>query len=244
MSDENSAEVVNPDQPIGDPEWGYSFNFSPGPREILHEFAGDNDIEGALCPHCQTPLTRLLSLDSEDQVLRLDPSRLPVVHLLYCWTCSIPFGEFCYRINDDGSIHILRLPPRLPKSEHGLKGPYDGYTGVFPRRKISLHFLDAKAQGQLRRWWQGTDPDTDNLGKLAEPRHQLGGFPFIYNPVKTECPECKQDMPLFAAICNDATGNNPWNTASGDTFVDNGGVQMIFHLCRTCSIVSAYHSCD
>jgi hypothetical protein len=241
---EGTEMVTNLDQPAGNPEWGYSLNFTPSQDEVPHDFCGENNIAGAFCPNCDRPLTRLLSLRANDPVLNLDPGRLAVVHLVYCWTCSIPFGEFCYRMEREGSIKILKLPPRQPKAEHGLEGPYDGYSGVFPHRQISLEFVSAEAQLTLRQWWQSTDGDTERLGDLAEPRHQVGGYPFIYNPCRTKCPECDQDMPLFAAVCNDASGNDPWKTKSNETFVDNGGVQMIFHFCRKCSIVSAYSSCD
>jgi hypothetical protein len=97
---------------------------------------------------------------------------------------------------------------------------------------------------KLRRWWQSTEADIDILEGLDEPRHQVGGNPFIYNPIKTNCPECGREMPLLAAICIDAAGNNPWRKNANETFVGNGGVQMVFHLCRNCSIVSSYSSCD
>jgi hypothetical protein len=58
------------------------------------------------------------------------------------------------------------------------------------------------------------------------------------------CPVCSTEMPLLAAICDDATGNDPFGVEVENSFVGNGGVQMIFHLCRECSVVSAYHSCD
>jgi hypothetical protein len=235
---------INPDQPFGEPEWGYWLNFNDHGDQVLHDFCGEHNIVGAFCPNCERPFTRLLSLTTNDTVLNLDPDRLAVVHLLYCWTCSIPFGDFCYRIRRDGAIDLLTLPPRQREAEHGLEGPYDGYTGVFPHRKVSLEFISDQAQSALRTWWHSTQGDIDKLGDLGEPRHQVGGYPFIYNPRKTKCPECDQDMPLFAAVCNDAAGNDPWRTTAHETFVDNGAVQMIFHLCRKCSIVSAYHSCS
>jgi hypothetical protein len=243
MSNENSRAITNPDQPAGNPEWGYWLNFTPGPDAVLHDFCGKNDIAGAHCPNCDLPLLRLLSLHANDPVLNLDPDRFSVVHLLYCWTCSIPFGEFCYKVDQDGSVRLLRLPPRS-EYEHGPDGPVDGYTGQLPHRQVSLEFISGEDQLALKQRWESTRDDIDILRGLDEPRHQVGGYPFIYNPIRIVCPECSQDMPLFAAICNGATGNDAWKTTAEDSFVGNGGVQMVFHLCRNCSILSAYSSCD
>jgi hypothetical protein len=244
MANENDPAPTNPNQPIGDPEWGHSLNFKPGPNEVLHDFCGENDIVGGSCPNCKRPLTRLLSLHAKDPILNLDQNRFSVVHLVYCWTCSIPFGNFSYKIGKNGSIKTLNLPPRQPDAEHGLEGPYDGYTGMFPNKQVSLESIDADDQLKLRQYWHSTDAEIAIRDGLDEPRHQVGGYPFIYNSVKTDCPECGRDMPLFAAICNDARGNDPWRQTANETFVGNGGVQMIFHLCRKCSIVSAYSSSD
>ena len=60
MANENDPAPTNPNQPIGDPEWGHSLNFKPGPNEVLHDFCGENDIVGGSCPNCKRPLTRLL----------------------------------------------------------------------------------------------------------------------------------------------------------------------------------------
>jgi hypothetical protein len=125
----------------GNPEWGYKLNFSPAGSEVLHEFCGEHNISGAVCPNCDKPLLRPLSLDAKDPVLNFDEARHPIVHLLYCWTCSIPYGEFSYRIGEDGSVKILQVPPRKPDSEFGPEGPYDGYTGVFRNCHVALQPL-------------------------------------------------------------------------------------------------------
>lgn len=244
MLNQNDQAPSNPDQPVGDPEWGYSLNFNPSPNEALHDFCGENDVAGGSCPNCARSLTKLLALHAKDPLLNLDRDRLSVVHLVYCWTCSIPFGEFSYKVEKDGSVTILSFPPRQPDAEHGLKGPYDGYTGIFPKIEISLKSIEAKDQMNLRQRWESNDREIDVPEGFDEPRHQVGGFPFIYNPIKTNCPECSRDMPLFVTICNDAHGNDPWRQPATETFVGNGGVQMVFHFCRKCSIVSAYSSSD
>jgi len=220
-------------QSIGNPEWGYKLNFSPTDGLVYHDFCGPHNIAGAACPHCEKPLLRLLTLNSLDTKLNLDPARHPMVHLLYCWTCSIPFDEFTYRINSDGGIKILQTPPRKgPDIEFGPQGPYDGYTGVFKGFKVSLEPLPENIHEELL------------AGEGAFNGHQIGGHPFIYNPANVFCLSCSQEMPLLASFSDNATAAEGFNENASETFVNNSGVQMVFHLCRRCSIVSAYHSCD
>jgi hypothetical protein len=227
------------EQSKGNPEWGYDLNFSPVETEVSHHFCGENDIPGALCPNCNKPLLRLLSLDANDKRLNLDPARHPMVHLLYCWTCSIPYGEFTYKIMDSGGVELLKTPPRHDY-EFGAKGPYQGFTGKFAGRKVALQPISAEQQEKQIAHHRGDSKIDRHLG----PAHQVGGYPKIDNPSKTFCPLCTNEMPLLAAICDDATGNNPNKAVGNDTFTSNCGVQMIFNFCRSCSVVSAYHSCD
>jgi hypothetical protein len=227
-------------QSKGNPEWGYKLNFSPSLSDVLHDFCGQHNIDGAICPNCKKPLLRLLSLHARDRALNLDETRYPTIHLLYCWTCSIPYGEFSYQINRDGSVQLLRLPPRRPESEFGPQGPYEGFTGSFPARQVALQPLSDTEQQELEaRQAAQADHNPD-----AYFGHQVGGYPFIYNPSKAFCPKCSKEMPVLAAICDDATGNEKFSDEPKDTFTYNGGVQMLFQFCRDCSIVTAYHSCD
>jgi hypothetical protein len=224
-------------QSIGNPEWGYWLDFSPTPYQIKHLFCGENNIVGGNCIYCQKPLLRILTLDASDHVLNMDATRHPAVHLFYCWTCSIPYDEFSYKIKQDGSIEILKLPKKN-LGELGMEGPYEGYTGVYPLKQVSLIPLTEEEQkqeltGSLR------DLDRD----IGKGRHQIGGFPYIFNPVKIDCLQCRQEMPLLACIEDNAIGNGFVKDES-NSFVGNSGVQMLFHFCRNCSIVSATHSCD
>jgi|HubBroStandDraft_4_1064222.scaffolds.fasta_scaffold01806_3 hypothetical protein len=234
--------IENNAQSKGNPEVGNWLNFSANPTDTLHDFCGPHDIAGAHCPNCNKPLMRLLSLDAKDERLRFDPVRQPVVHLLYCWTCSIPFGEFTYKVTSDGSVELLQVPPRKPEMEFGQEGPYEGYTGVFPHRQVSLQPLTADEEKQLRA--RVVDDFDDGDEDLFTPRHQVGGYPFIYNPSKTSCPLCSSEMPLLAAICDSSIGNDAFGIEPENSFTGNGGVQMLFQFCRDCSVVSAYQSCD
>jgi hypothetical protein len=224
----------------GIPEWGYKLDFSPATSQVLHEFCGQHEIPGAVCPNCNKPLLRLLSLHSKDPLLDFDCKRHPSVHLLYCWTCSIPYGDFSYEINSDGSVKLLEIPRRQPESEFGPEGPYDGYTGVFPAHHVALKPLSDAEQQRLKAR-QGEDAPDDIDTYFG---HQVGGYPFIYNPMKASCPKCSKAMPVLAAICDSATGNTDFSDEPGETFTGNSGVQMVFQFCRGCSVISAYHSCD
>jgi hypothetical protein len=219
------------------PEWGFSLNFDPGPGDVVHEFCGPHEIEGATCPNCSKPLLRLVSLSSTDKRLNVDPARTPTVHLLYCWRCSIPYGVFSYLIREDSGIELLELPP-TNEYAFGPKGPYDGYTGTFPLKKVGLAPL-SEEEHQKQKVAQS---DVDLALELYPQQHQIGGSPVILNPMPMTCPTCSKESPFFALICDDASGNAPGDVPASQSFTDNVGVQMVFHFCRGCSVVSAYHS--
>lgn len=227
-------------QSKGNPEWGYKLNFSPSASGHQHDFCGPHDIRGAICSNCNKPLLRLLSLSASDPVLNFDPTSYPVVHLLYCWTCSIPYGEFSYQIDRDGGVKLVEIPPRQPESEFGPEGPYDGFTGLFPAHRVALEPLTDTEQEALetRQAEDGYDNSDLYFG------HQVGGYPMIYNPWKAFCRKCSKEMPLLASICDDAAGNGNFSDEPEKTFTGNNGVQMVFSFCRDCALVTAYHSCD
>ncbi len=224
----------------GLPEWGYSLNFTPNNPAALHDFCGTHNIRGAQCPYCARPLLRILSLSTRDTKLELDPAKLNAVHLLYCWTCSIPYGEFSYRLLNDGGIEILQIPP-IHRYAFGADGPYEGYTGLFPLQRVALEPLPKEDQEQLR---DAAVKHAEPKGNLATPQHQVGGYPFIFNPSLVSCPSCSREIPLLAAICDDASGNAVEEAHAQDTFTGNYSTQMIFHYCRDCAVVVAYHSND
>src|SRR5216684_1109247 len=92
---------------------------------------------GRNLPDCSKPLLRLISLSATDPRLNLDPAKTSVVHLLYCWTCSIPYGVFSYHLRPNGSVELLDLPAPF-ETAFGPNGPYDGYTENFPLRTVGL----------------------------------------------------------------------------------------------------------
>jgi hypothetical protein len=207
----------------------------------MHEFCGPNEIENARCPNCPRPLLRILSLSGTDPRLNLDPSKTPAVHLLYCWTCSIPFGIFSYRILRDGGVQLLQVPETHAYA-FGPDGPYDGYTGHFPLKKVGLTRLRQDEQ----RGQRAAQRDLDSaLELLLRQEHQIGGFPVIANSQEMICPVCSHTSPLLAAISDSASGASVGSPVPvQETFTSNCGVQIVFHFCRGCSVVLAYHSCD
>jgi hypothetical protein len=223
-----------------DPEHGFRLNFGPSPSEIAHKFCGTDEIKGAGCPNCFKPLLRILSLAADDPRLNLNSSRLRSIHLLYCWTCSIPFGIFSYRIAEDGSVEVLGLPPAYEYA-FGSDGPYDGYTGLFPLKRVGLIPLTEDEQRQ-----QMAARSDGVASKFSIQDHQIGGFPAIANPERIVCPVCSSESPLLAVISDDASGNPSTRVKvpAEESFTDNAGTQMAFHFCRNCSVVSAYHSND
>jgi hypothetical protein len=227
-------------QSAGSPEVGYWLNFSPPPGTLTHEFCGSNAVPGAQCPNCERPLLKLATFSADDPALMLDRARITSLPLFYCWTCSIPYGEFRYKVLADGSIQILNYLETYDGA-FGPDGPYDGYTGQFQAKRFRLEPQTDEEQTELKLRFEGTD--SESAGDLNDPRHQVGGFPMIYNPQTDQCPQCGEEMPTLAAIADNAKGNGYAKTAE-ESFTDNSGVQTVFLFCRNCSVVSAYHSCD
>jgi hypothetical protein len=227
-------------QSAGVPATGYWLNFALPPGVHLHELCGPNAIPGADCPNCKRPLLKLAVFSAADPVVMLDPARIPSLPLLYCWTCAIPYGEFRYSIQPDGSVQILTFLDKY-EDAFGTDGPYDGYTGQFPSTSFCLVPQSEEEQHSLRARSEGTEEELPY--GLDFPRHQVGGDPMIYNPQSDICPRCGKNMPTFAAIADNTRGNGDAKSVS-ESFVDNSGVQTVFLLCRSCSVVSVYHSCD
>lgn len=224
---------ANPPQP-------YIVTFS-GPLEARpHRFCPSPNVPGAECPNCKKPLVHLLSLQT-DQLPFWSAHSPAAIHLLYCWTCAIPYDSFSYRIHPDGSIEILHYLDRYSDC-FGPSGPYEGYTGVFPESRVGLRALSDVEQGIARQILVG-EIVPEEYRYLTEPVHQIGGFPMIYNPQEVACPACAQGAPFFATICDNAVGEQ----SQFDpllSFTGNCGVQMVFHWCTSCAVMTAYHSCD
>lgn len=225
---------------ISQPSRGYWVSYLPEDKpndpEYRHLFCGPHNVSGAWCAICQKPFLRYLSLDTSDPSLGLHNMAVCSLPLFYCWTCQS--GSLQYRLAGPNAIEIIY---------HDTDGlalgfPYADYPDFFPEATVTLSDLTKEEQQVLRDinadlrpnhdYWKGSKP-------LGICRHQVGGEPYLVQ-LDTEyemlCPGCGKHMPFLYAAgddCLDPRG-----------FVDNQFVQVIFHLCRACGIVSCFNQCD
>lgn len=227
-------------QPFVIPEQGHWIRFC-GQDEadpFEHAFCGAHNIPGAECPNCRTPLLRLLTLDLADARLQLASLSCPKLHLLYCWTCNEQAFPYVYSFDSDGGVSVIQA---------GLRGrarnfPYSDYPEYFPAQPIRLVPLTREDQDVLTRI--GCDPRSDEsfilqerYPELATPHHQVGGRPYLIQDFWMDtCPQCSAPTPMLAAISDDTGGEHE--------FTDNPFVQVVFHLCTACQIVSVKNICD
>ena len=205
--------------------------------EYRHYFCGAHEIAGAHCPNCHKPLLRFLSLDVSDVRLCLDDSPFCALPLLYCWRCPVSEEVFSYKLNADGSVVLLSHGEGKPAPDW----PYEDYPDCFPGVPARLLRINEEAQrilrmlnkGEYEREWIQRHPG------LFEPRHQYGGEPLLMQldtAYSIECPSCRSHMPFLASIghdCLDPRG-----------FVTEPSVQVVYHYCRRCQVVSTFNQCD
>lgn len=223
------------------PERGYLLTFAEDSALGPHRMAGVNSIPGAGCPNCNKPLLRLLTLDTSQLPFRLIPSPPPFIHLLYCWTCAIPYAPLVYRLDAEGGVELLDYRKEC-EGAFGIEGPYDGYTGEFREVRVGLRGLtdEQEEQALIVRAGGECPPGEWYLDSML---HQIGGFPKIYNEQEPDCLVCGQPAPFLATICDNSEGQDTQEDQQ-KTFTGNSGVQMVFHYCGPCRVVTAYHSCD
>lgn len=218
------------------PGQGFSVVLAPSARNHDHRFCGDHRIEGAVCPNCDKPMLRVMSLDTADARLELQDLGVPAVHLLFCWTCNLAQGESAYELREDGGIRWVSY----------LRGgverdfPYPDYPPAFPGTGLELEALSREDQATLIRLNEGSlDPSKLDVSRapLCQPAHQIGGEPFfVQSPPAELCPVCWEPM-LFLASVADAT-------LDGRGFTGNSGVQQLYMLCRKDRIVTTLQQCD
>ncbi len=195
-------------------------------------FGGEHHIIGAICPNCHQPLLRLFSINLSTI---LPNSPIQIVHCLFCWRCGIAQDIFSYQMSDN-QIKILHY--RLGASEPDF--PYCNYPAFFPQRNLYFVRISEQSQkiicdvnSQQVDFWLASQHNS----QLIRPQHQLGGEPYFVNsPYQLICPLCNSAMPFLLSV-SDHSG-----THAG--FTGNEYVQMIFHLCNPCQVISAYQMCD
>lgn len=223
------------------PEHGYLLTSPGDPKVGPHRMGGTQSIRGADCPNCKKPLLRVLTIDTSRSPFALTPSPPKFIHLLYCWTCAIPYGPLAYRLETDGAVELIEYLKEYD-GVFGPEGPYDGYTGKFREVCVGLEALTEEEEELALLVWAGAEspPGKPHLGDI---QHQIGGFPTIFNPQEPNCPGCGAPAPFLATICDNAEGQGLQEDVM-KTFTDNCGVQMVFHYCGPCRVITAYHSCD
>jgi hypothetical protein len=207
-------------------------------RGYAHHFCGEQHIEGANCPNCNKPLLCFLRIDTSDPRFGLDTGNASFIPLLYCWTCNIAQDEFYYRPLKDGSIEI---------AEYGHGGvavdfPYENYPVHFPGSKAELLSITSDAQAAIRRVNSG-DLALSSMRReypgIYGCQHQLGGEPFLIQrdpDYELDCPKCKKVMPFLASIAD--------NCLDPRGFTENDGVQVLYHYCKACNMLGAFHAVD
>lgn len=200
-----------------------------------HILCGYQNIAGAVSPNSGRRLLQLALLNTTDQRLELQTASFEVLPLLYSWTCDISQGTFTYRVGP-GKVDLLDFQQGQAYSDF----PYESYPDAFPPLSMALSPIDANDQQIIL---QLNDRDARRASPhqrtdLDHPRHQVGGIPRLMQDEEfsLKCPHCTSEMPMFASIA-DANG-----TPRG--FTNNPYVQVIYHLCRACWVISCYNICD
>ncbi len=221
------------------PQQGYSVRLTPKQpdAEFRHLFCGKHNIAGGICPNCQKPLLRFLTLDCKDQRLEIDSSDLEEVHLLFCWSCNIAQRPFAYSL-EDHKVSLLQFGRGGTASDF----PYEHYPVFFPEWKVILEPISTEQQKAIILLNEGREDECGEVvyrEKLNVPRHQIGGVPLLLqfdDQDLLKCPHCRKIMPFFAEIGDD--------TGGAGAFTGNKFVQVIYSLCRKCRVVGCYQACD
>jgi hypothetical protein len=200
------------------PTQGYFMVPAKGsPSHDGHILGGSQSIAGAVSPNSGKPLLQLAQLNTDDRRLELETAKFASLPLLYSWTCDIHRSPFTYRVEPD-RVELLSFQEGRTYTDF----PYENYPEAFAPVPMNLAPVGAK----------------DRHAASDEPQHQLGGTPTLMQDVEPDlkCPGCAGEMPLFAAIAND-NGTPPG-------FTDNPYVQVVYHLCRECWVITCYNMCD
>ena len=205
-----------------------------------HKFCGPNDLRGASCPNCNKPLLVFLSLDVRDPKLEILDSPFDAFPLLFCWTCNIAQVElFSYRVLKDGSVYLLDYGEGGAATEFPGT-PYDNYPDYFPSVHVTLEEISDGDQEIIKRMMKDDNYFVKHMNdypRLSECSHQIGGEPFLVQPLmRMNCPLCGKAMPFFASIGDDSGDNTG--------FTKNPYVQVIYYYCRNCHLISSYAQCD
>ena len=169
----------------------------------------------------------------------------------------IKVAPFFYRIGGDGSVQLLQYSKEvdLPRTWNNGFGA-GNYPVAFPASPVSLlpisvQFLEYIDLVNLRpdldeADWSMDEEDDKKYEKLGEAEeavserrgdwHQYGAEPILAivpgNSYSIRCPLCDSVMPFLALVADANT--------SPQGFTGDSCWQMVFHLCRTCTVIAAY----
>lgn len=169
----------------------------------------------------------------------------------------IKIAPFLYRIGEDGAIQLLQYRKGISPDLQWYNG-FDGsnYPVSFPSASASLVqisplFLEYIALINIRpnldeTAWSQVKEDNEQWEKLGQAEeaitqadddwHQYGAEPILAivpgNAYSIRCPLCDCVMPFLSLVADANT------TPEG--FTGDSCWQMVFHLCRTCTVVAAY----
>jgi hypothetical protein len=224
-----------------------------------HSVGGKNDLPGAFCAPCKRPLLLMKSIDVRDSRLGL---RLPQgrhervirrpgkhlerdlfdIPLLYCWSCG---SLLYYRLNPEGGVDVLNHSKEQMDVLMDACLPYFPYPTSFPKKHLRLVPISTKAQRTIHEDNAGVLEDDGSASSVQlrpylRPRHQVGGEPHFEQKSclkgGRKCVLCRKDAPLLASVADE--------TGSKLTFHGGSYVQVIYHYCPHCQVVSGYHECD
>lgn len=251
-------------------ERGFRLDIAPvDATRARHRFCGEADPPfRASCPECGRLALHLLTIDATDPALAL-ASQLARIPLLFCWKCSLSQRVSSYRV-DRRAISYLdpgdRTSPEdlsnFPYADYPLVFP-EGWAHLRPlgdrevycfrtlREDIPVDAVPATFLDELRALspgldafmrsdaFDGTVPSdfTDALRyehiSLDLGGHQIGGVPYTNQGVRElACPTCGRSMPLLACLADE--------TLDARGFTGNSCVQVLYHACHECGVVSAY----
>ena len=219
---------------------GYFIKASPAGQNGSHIIGGACTFANAISPNSGRPLLQVASICLADPKLPNTALQIPVIPLLYGWTCALCESTFAYKIQH----HNIEILQYLAGPAHD-DFPYANYPQAFPAIKVELCAIPAATQGVIHQLNSASDMDTrSHLSlanpKLSTPRHQLGGEPYFLQgyPAATPCPQCKDHMYFLAAFGNDTLNG------SKQGFVNNDFVQLIYEICPSCTIVAVNNYAD
>jgi hypothetical protein len=216
---------------------GHFISYRLTTRNVKNKFCGEHNIEGAECPNCKKRLLRFFSVYTDSIDPEIKDFAYGIIHLLYCWTCSISQEKFFYRVLDTKKIELLDYKKGTKQSDF----PYPDYPEYFPIGEIIISKISQHDQKIIidvnSKQVDEFDLDEDDEG-LCVPRHQIGGVPYLVQGefVDFSCPLCGLQMPFLASVADDCLDSKG--------FVGNSYVQVLYHYCKDCNVVGAIQQCD